>query len=98
MSNYPAIFHMAELLFSLRLKLIIKAAHTHLCARCEYVRHTLSLEGVQVVSEGVCRFSLLQDTQVAQFLHLRFLCLPLPHRNHDLKNNKSKISQMPPQC
>lgn len=68
-----------------------------ICARCEYVKCTLSLEGVQVVSEGVCWFSLLQDTQVAQFLHLRFLRLPLPHRHHDLKKNNSKISQMPPQ-
>lgn len=69
---------MAEILFSLRLKLIIK----------EYVKPTLSLEGVQVMSEGVCWFSLLQDTQVAQFLHLRFLCLPLPYRDHDLKKKK----------
>ncbi len=52
---------------------------------------TLSLEGVQVVSEGVCWFSLLQDTQVAEFLHLCFLRLPLPHRDHHLNKHRRKL-------
>lgn len=60
---------------------------------------TLSLEGVQVVPEGVCWFSLLQDAQVAEFLHLRFLRLPLPHRDHHLyKHIWSSTSQVSPQC
>lgn len=45
---------------------------------------TLSLEGVQIMPEGVCWFTLLQDTQITKFLHLCLLCLPLPHCDHHL--------------
>lgn len=51
---------------------------------CVCVCYTLSLEGVEVMSEGVCWFTLLQDTQVSKFLHLCFLCFPLPHCDHHL--------------
>lgn len=52
---------------------------------------TLSLEGVQVVSEGVRRLSLLQHAQVAEFLHLHFLRLLLPHRDHHLNAHGAKL-------
>lgn len=54
--------------------------------------HTLSLESVQVMPECVCWFSLLQDTEVTQFLHLCFLSLSLPHCDHDLKENKCTMA------
>lgn len=48
---------------------------------------TLSLEGVEVVSKSVDGFSLLQHGQVSKLLHLRFICLPLPHRHHHLQQH-----------
>lgn len=45
---------------------------------------TLSLEGVQIMSEGVCWFTLLQYTEITKFLHLCFFRLPLPHCDHHL--------------
>lgn len=56
------------------------------CVSC-----TLSLEGVQIMSEGVCWFTLLQHTKVSQFLHLCFLCLPLPHCDHHLIKAHKKV-------
>lgn len=44
------------------------------------------------MSESVSWFALLQDTKITQFLHLCFLSLPLPHCDHDLKENKCRIS------
>lgn len=64
----------------------VSTGEAQMCVCC-----TLSLEGVQVVSEGVCRFSLLQDAQVAEFLHLHFLRLPLPHRDHHLNTHKQSV-------
>lgn len=93
---FISLFFKPNLNFTLHLKLIFKC--TRLCTCCEYDKHTLSFEGVQVMPESVCWFSLLQDTEVTQFLHLCFLCLLLPHRDHDLKENKSSIFQIPSKC
>lgn len=60
----------------------------YMCVSC-----TLSLEGVQVVSEGVCWFSLLQDAQVTKFLYLCFFRLPLPYCDHHLNTHKQLYHQ-----
>lgn len=64
-------------------------------SEAEEVCRTLSLEGVQVMPEGLSWLPLLQDAQVAEFLHLRLLRLPLPHGDHHLNTHQHTLT---PNC